>query len=54
MEMLDIDRCELIEQYNDSRLGYEIKRDRLTWMSEVRPKLKGFCEYFHGLVSKKM
>ena len=54
MEMLDIDRCELIEQYNDSRIGYEIKRDRLGWMNEVRPKLKGFCEYFHSVVSKKM
>ena len=52
MEMMDVDNCELIEQYNDSRIGYSIKRDKRKWLSEIDPKLKKFCEYFHHLLSK--
>ena len=52
MEMLNLDKCELIEQYNDSRIGYEINRDVMRWNSEIRPKLISFCEYFHSLLSK--
>jgi len=52
MEMMDLNTCNLIEQYNDSRMGYEIKRDRKKWLHEIRPKIIGFCEYFHSLLSK--
>ena len=52
MEMMDLNTCNLIEQYNDSRMGYEIRRDRKKWLSEIRPKIIGFCEYFHSLLSK--
>ena len=52
MEMLNVRKCELIEQYNDSRIGYEINRDVMRWNSEIRPKLISFCEYFHSLLSK--
>ncbi len=52
MEMMDVDNCELIEQYNDSRIGYSIKRDKHKWLSDIDPKLKKFCEYFHHLLSK--
>ena len=52
MEMLNVPKCELIEQYNDSTLGYYINRDVMKWKSEIRPKIISFCEYFHSLLSK--
>ena len=52
MEMMDVNNCELIEQYNDSRIGYAITRDKQKWLNEIDPKLKKFCEYFHHLLSK--
>jgi hypothetical protein len=52
MEMLDVGECELIEQYNDSRLGYKIPRDEMRWKSAIRPKLVNFCRHFHSLLSK--
>jgi len=52
MEMMDVNKCELIEQYNDSRIGYSIIRDKQKWLNEIDPKLKKFCEYFHHLLSK--
>src|SRR6056300_77751 len=52
MEMMDVNNCELIEQYNDSRIGYAIIRDKQKWLNEIDPKLKKFCEYFHHLLSK--
>ena len=52
MEMLDIDNCQLIEQYNESRLGYKINRDRQKWLSEINPRLVNFCRHFHSLLSK--
>ena len=52
MEMLDIDKCQLIEQYNESRLGYHIVRDKHKWLSELNPKLINFCRHFHSLLSK--
>ena len=52
MEMLDVNKCELIEQYNDSRIGYVIPRDEMKWKSDIRPKLVNFCRHFHSLLSK--
>ena len=52
MEMLDIDKCQLIEQYNESRMGYHIIRDKHKWLSELNPKLINFCRHFHSLLSK--
>lgn len=52
MEMLNVDTCELIEQYNDSRMGYMINRDKNKWRSDTLPKIKNFCEYFHDNVTK--
>jgi len=52
MEMLDLDKCELIEQYNDKRKTYLIYRDQMKWKSEILPALKNFCAYFHSEISK--
>jgi hypothetical protein len=52
MEMLDLDKCELIEQYNDKRKTYLIHRDQMKWKSEILPALKNFCAYFHSEISK--
>ena len=52
MEMLDLDKCELIEQYNDKRKTYLIHRDQMKWKSEILPALKNFCAYFHSEMSK--
>jgi DNA polymerase III epsilon subunit-like protein len=52
MEMLNLDNCELIEQYNDTRKTYLIQRDQMKWKSEILPVLKNFCTYFHSEISK--
>jgi len=50
--MLDIGKCQLIEQYNESRMGYHIIRDKHKWLSELNPKLINFCRHFHSLLSE--
>ena len=50
MEMLNIESCKLIEQYNDQMCTHLIKRNRDEW-ANVLPKLKNFCECFHSLLS---
>ena len=52
MEMLNLEKCELIEQYNDTRKTYLIYRDQMKWKSEILPALKNFCGYFHSEISK--
>lgn len=51
MEMLNIDTCKLIEQYNEQMCTHLIQRNKMQWDTEVLPKLKNFCEYFHSLLS---
>lgn len=51
MEMLNIDTCKLIEQYNEQMCTHLIQRNKRQWDTEVLPKLKNFCEYFHSLLS---
>ena len=51
MEMLNIDTCKLIEQYNDQMCTHLIQRKKEEWDSVVLPKLKNFCEHFHSLLS---
>lgn len=51
MEMLDIDDCVLIEQYDSKRLSHDIKRDRSMWNDQILPSLKNFCERFHDMLS---
>ena len=51
MEMLNIDSCKLIEQYNDQMCTHIIQRKKDEWDTQVLPKLKNFCECFHSLLS---
>lgn len=51
MEMLNIESCRLIEQYNDQMCTHHIKRNKEEWNTQVLPKLKNFCEYFHSVLS---
>jgi DNA polymerase III epsilon subunit-like protein len=51
MEMLNIDSCKLIEQYNDEMCTHLIQRKKNDWDTSVLPKLKNFCECFHSLLS---
>jgi len=51
MEMLDIDECVLIEQYDSKRLSHEIKRDQGMWNEQILPTLRNFCERFHDMLS---
>jgi len=52
MEMLNIDSCKLIEQYNDQMCTHLIHRNKEEWDTQVLPKLRNFCECFHSLLSK--
>ena len=51
MEMLNIDSCRLIEQYNDQMCTHNIQRKKDVWDTQVLPKLRNFCECFHNLLS---
>jgi hypothetical protein len=51
MEMLGIDECVLIEQYDSKRLSHDIKRDRTMWNDQILPSLQNFCERFHDMLS---
>ena len=51
MEMLNIEKCELIEQYNDEKRVYFLQRDQERWNEQILPKLKHFCECFHNRLS---
>lgn len=51
MEMLNLESCTLIEQYNDQMCTHLIQRNRDEWNTQVLPKLKNFCEYFHSILS---
>ena len=51
MEMLNIDSCKLIEQYNEQMCTHLIQRKKSEWDLVVLPKLKNFCECFHSLLS---
>ena len=51
MEMLGIDECVLIEQYDSKRLSHTIKRDRVMWNDQILPSLQNFCERFHDMLS---
>tara|TARA_B100001559_G_scaffold37027_1_gene27783 strand:+ start:7311 stop:8519 length:1209 start_codon:yes stop_codon:yes gene_type:complete len=51
MEMLGIDDCVLIEQYDVKRLPHDIKRDRHMWNEQILPALRNFCERFHDMLS---
>lgn len=51
MEMLNIDSCKLIEQYNEHMCTHLIQRKNDEWDTQVLPKLKNFCECFHSLLS---
>lgn len=51
MEMLNLNSCQLIEQYNEKSGTYHILRNKEEWDTEILPKLKHFCEYFHGELS---
>jgi DNA polymerase III epsilon subunit-like protein len=51
MEMLNIDSCKLIEQYNDQMCTHMIHRNKEEWDTLVLPKLRNFCECFHNLLS---
>ena len=52
MEMLNIDSCKLIEQYNDQMCTHLIHRNKEEWDTQALPKLRNFCECFHSLLSK--
>jgi DNA polymerase III epsilon subunit-like protein len=52
MEMLGIDTCKLIEQYNDQTCTHLLHRHKSNWDNIVLPKLKNFCECFHSLLSE--
>jgi hypothetical protein len=51
MEMLCINECVLIEQYDSKRLSHEIKRDLHMWNEQILPALRNFCERFHDMLS---
>ena len=51
MEMLNIDRCKLIEQHNEDMMTHLIRRDKAQWDASILPKLKNFCEHFHSMIS---
>lgn len=51
MEMLDVDRCKLIEQHNEDMMTHFIRRDKDLWERTILPKLKNFCECFHSSIS---
>lgn len=51
MEMLNIDTCTLLEQYNDHVCTHPIRRNTHQWKTEIFPRLKNFCEYFHSVLS---
>ena len=51
MEMLNIESCKLIEQYNDQMCTHILHRNKQEWDAVVLPKLKNFCECFHSLLS---
>jgi DNA polymerase III epsilon subunit-like protein len=52
MEMLNIDTCCLIEQYDSKRISHSIQRDRKQWNELILPGLVNFCERFHDMLSK--
>lgn len=52
MEMLNIESCRLVEQYNSDTCTHLLKRDKDGWQKEILPKLKNFCEHFHSQLSK--
>ena len=52
MEMLNIESCRLVEQYNNDTCTHLLKRDKDGWQKEILPKLKNFCEHFHSQLSK--
>ena len=51
MEMLNIDDCVLIEQYDSKRLSYDIKRNHTMWNEQILPSIRNFCERFHDMLS---
>ena len=51
MEMLDIDSCKLVEQYNDDIMTHHIRRNDEYWNKTILPKLINFCECFHSSIS---
>jgi hypothetical protein len=51
MEMLNLDTCKLIEQYNDQICSHLIYRKKEEWNTQILPKLRNFCECFHSLLS---
>lgn len=51
MEMLNLDSCKLIEQYNDQICSHIIYRKKEEWSTQILPKLRNFCECFHSLLS---
>ena len=51
MEMLNVDRCKLIEQHNEDMMTHHIRIDRDYWNTTILPKLKNFCECFHSMIS---
>lgn len=54
MEMLNIDTCKLIEQYNETVMTHHIRRDKEYWNNTILPKLKNFCECFHSNLSSSL
>lgn len=51
MEMINVETCKLIEQYNEDIMTHYIRRDNEYWSKTILPKLKNFCEFFHSMIS---
>jgi len=51
LQMLDLKKARLVEQYNNERLSYPIDRNQDQWETQVMPKLTEFCKTLHHYMS---
>jgi hypothetical protein len=51
LQMLDLSKARLVEQYNNERLSYNIQRNQEQWDKQIIPRLTEFCKTLHYYMS---
>ena len=49
LQMLNLERARLVEQFNSQVVSHDIERDDVFWSQEVMPVLENFCHVLHCL-----
>ena len=49
LQMLNLERARLVEQFNSQVASHDIERDDVFWSQEVMPVLEDFCRVLHCL-----